>query len=240
MTDIPDTATILRALSPERRQEIVEHLATFITPHKRTLIEQVLDHRTDHLSLVLEDIYQPHNASATIRTCECLGIHNIHIIEIRNRYEVNPDVVMGSVKWVALHRYRTPDHDNTAACIAHLRGQGYRIVATSPHRDGYTPETLPLDQPLAVLFGTEEKGLTEGALSAADTFVRIPMFGFTESFNISVSVAVLFSHLVRRMHAAPDIPWHLTPERRDEIRLQWYRRIVTRSDTIIEEFLKRR
>ncbi len=233
-----DITALLSDLTPRQKQAIIEHLASFITAHKRELVERVLEWRTDHLALVLEDIYQPHNASATIRTCECYGIQNIHIIENRNRYEVNPEVVMGSVKWVTLHRYRTPGIDNTTACITALKQQGYRVVATSPHRDGHTPETLPLGEPLAILFGTEEQGLTAGALAAADLFVRIPMFGFTESLNISVSVAVLFSHLVRRMHAGPGIPWRLTPARREEIRLQWYRRIVKKSDTLIEEFLK--
>ncbi len=216
-----------------------DHLGSFITPHKRELIERVLDHRTDRLTLVLEDIYQPHNASATIRTCECYGIQNIHIIENRNRYEVNPDVVMGSVKWVTLHRYRDPAVDNTAACVARLREQGYRIVATTPHEGGYTPEDLPLDKPVALLFGTEEQGLTATALAAADATLRIPMFGFTESLNISVSVAVSFSHLVRRLHAErPD--WRLDEERRAALRLFWYRRIVKKSAVVAEEFLRSR
>jgi len=229
----------LDTLSTAEREALTAHLATLITPRRRDLIERTLDLRTDHLALALEDIYQPHNASATVRTCECLGIQNIHIIENRNRYEVNPDVVLGSVKWVSLHRYREPGADNTAACVARLRSLGYRIAATSPHRDGCTPETLPIERPLAVLFGTEEKGLTDGALACADLTVRIPMFGFTESFNISVSVAVLFSHLVRRLHAS-DIAWHLAPERRDTLRLQWYRRAVKRGAVIAEEFLRSR
>ncbi|HOW51267.1 MAG TPA: RNA methyltransferase [bacterium] len=216
-----------------------EHLGSFITSHKRDIIERVLDHRTDRLALVLEDIYQPHNASATIRTCECYGIQNIHIIENRNRYEVNPDVVMGSVKWVTLHRYRTPEADNTAACIAQLREQGYRIIATTPHKEGHTPDNLSLDRPVALLFGTEEQGLTSGALAAADTTLRIPMFGFTESLNISVSVAVTFSHLVRRLHAERE-DWRLNDDRRAALRLLWYRRIVKKSELIEEEFLRSR
>ena len=216
-----------------------EHLGSFITSHKRELIERVLDHRTDRLTLVLEDIYQPHNASATIRTCECYGIQNIHIIENRNRYEVNPDVVMGSVKWVSLHRYREPTVDNTAACVAELREAGYRIIATTPHEGGYTPENLPLDRPVALLFGTEEKGLTSVALAAADATMRIPMFGFTESLNISVSVAVSFSHLVRRLHAERS-DWRLDDQRRAALRLHWYRRIVKQSGVIAEEFLRPR
>ena len=234
------TLSPLDTLPREEKRAVTEYLAPFVTPHKREIIEQVLDFRTDYLALVLEDIYQPHNASATIRTCECFGIQNIHIIENRNRYEVNPDVVLGSVKWVTLHRYREPGTENTAICISRLRELGYRIAATSPHRDGYTPETIPLDKPLAVLFGTEEQGLTPAALAASECTIHIPMFGFTESLNISVSVAVIFSHLIRRLHANPHISWRLSPDRRDEIRLQWYRRIVKRSDTLIEEFLRKR
>lgn len=223
-------------LDAATRRALVEHLGSFVTDHKKALIERALAERTDHLALALEDIYQPHNASACLRTCECLGVQNIHIVEGRNRYEVNPEVVMGSVKWLTLHRYREPDRDNTAACVSRLKEIGYRVIATSPRADGYAPEDLPLDRPAAILFGTEEQGLSAGALAAADGSLRIPMYGFTESLNISVSVAVVFSHLMRRLRAS-DVPWRLGDERREELRLTWYRRVVSRSAAIEEAFL---
>jgi len=221
------------------RRALIEHLGSFVTDHKKNMMDQVLAERTDHLALVLEDIYQPHNASACLRTCECLGVQNIHIIEGRNRYEVNPDVVMGSVKWLTLHRYREPGRDNTAACISRLRELGYRVVATSPRADGYTPEDLPLDRPAAILFGTEEMGLSTGALAEADLSLRIPMYGFTESLNISVSVAVVFSHLMRRLRAS-GVPWRLSEKHREELRLAWYRKVISRSADIEKAFLAAR
>lgn len=218
------------------RRALTEHLGTFVTDHKKELMERVLAERTDHLALALEDIYQPHNASACLRTCECLGVQNVHIIEGRNRYEVNPEVVMGSVKWLTLHRYREPDRDNTSACVSRLRELGYRVIATSPRADGYTPDDLPLDRPAAILFGTEEQGLSADALATADGSLRIPMFGFTESLNISVSVAVIFSHLMRRLRAS-GVSWQLSDERREQLRLAWYRKVVSRSAEIGDAFL---
>ncbi len=223
-------------LDAATRRALTAHLGSFVTDHKRDLIEHALAERTDHLALALEDIYQPHNASACLRTCECFGVQNIHIIEGRNRYEVNPDVVMGSVKWLTLHRYREPDRDNTAVCISRLRELGYQVIATSPRADGYTPDDLPLDRPAAILFGTEEMGLSTGALADADLSLRIPMYGFTESLNISVSVAVALSHLMRRLRAS-DVSWRLSEERREALRLAWYRKVVSRSAAIEDAFL---
>ena len=202
-------------------------LSQFITDERKQRFEDVLDYRTRHLTVVLEDIFQPHNASAVLRSCDLRGIQDIHIVENNYQYDVNPDVVLGSTKWLDLYHYNEKEF-NTPAAFEHLHNKGYKIVATCPHRDDFTPDTLPLDQPIALVFGTEKLGLSDYAVENADMHVRIPMFGFTESYNISVSAALLLYSLTNRLHVSSDIDWHLSEVERNELRLQWTRRTLSR------------
>ncbi len=210
-----------------RDKKLLEFLYDFITVERKQRFEDVLAYRTRHVTVVLEDIYQSHNASAVLRSCDLTGVQDVHIIENRNVYDINPDIVVGSTKWLNLHKYNELDF-NTPEVFDRLHAKGYRIAATCPHRDDFTPDTLPLDKPVALVFGTEKVGLTDYAISHADMHVRIPMFGFTESFNISVSAALLMHTLTNRLHASADIDWKLTDEEKDELRLEWTRNTLSR------------
>ncbi|MDD4086144.1 MAG: RNA methyltransferase [Bacteroidales bacterium] len=218
-------------------QKLLNFLLEYITPERKAKFDEVLNRRTRHLTVVLEDIFQPHNASAVLRSCDLTGVQDVHIIENNYVYDINPDVVVGSTKWLNLHKYNEQPN-NTIQAFEALRSKAYRIVATSPHRDGYTPETLPLDKPLALVFGTEKTGLSDYALEHADDFVRIPMVGFTESFNISVSAALLLYTLSRRLHNS-DIRWQLSCDEKDELLLQWCRNTIRRVEVLEETFRKR-
>lgn len=210
-----------------RDKAYLEFLSQFISEERKVRFEEVLANRTRHITVVLEDIFQPHNASAVLRSCDLTGVQNVHIIENNFTYDINPDVVMGSNKWLDVRRYNELDF-NTPVVLEQLKAKGYQIVATCPHRDNFTPETLPLDQPVALVFGTEKTGITDYVMEHADRFVRIPMVGFTESFNISVSAALLVYTLTRRLHESTDIDWHLSAEEKDEIRLEWSCRTLNR------------
>lgn len=220
-----------------RDAAMLEFLTPFITDERRQRFEEILDFRTRHITVVLEDIFQPHNASAVLRTCDLRGIQDVHIVENNNHYDVNPDVVLGSTKWLNLNYYES-NAFNTPEAYERLHEQGYKIVATCPHRDDFTPETLPLDQPIALVFGTEKLGLSDYAVEHADMHVRIPMYGFTESYNISVSAALLLYSLTNRLHASTDIDWHLTEEERDALRLVWTRRSLQRIRQFDRKFLQ--
>lgn len=205
----------------------LEFLSRFITDERKQRFEQVLAYRTRHITVMLEDIFQPHNASAVLRSCDLTGVQDIHIVENSYTYDINPDVVMGSTKWLDIHRYNELEF-NTPSAIEYLKERGYQIVATCPHRDDFLPETLPLDQPVALVFGTEKTGITDYVMEHADRFVRIPMYGFTESYNISVSAALLVYSLTQRLHGMTEVDWHLTEEEKDEVRLEWSRRTLNR------------
>ena len=213
-------------MSP-RDKALLDFLYQFITDDRKQRFEEVLMWRTRHVTVVLEDIFQPHNASAVLRSCDLTGIQDIHIIENNYTFDVNPDVVMGSTKWLDIHRYNELDF-NTPTVFDKLHEKGYQIVATCPHQNDFSPETLPLDHPIALFFGTEKTGLTDYVLEHADKYVQIPMYGFTESYNISVSAALLVYTLTRRLHEMNDVDWHLSEEEKEEVRLEWARRTLNR------------
>jgi len=219
----------------DRRLEITEFLSSFITDHKRELIESVLAQRTNYITIALEDIYQPHNASAVVRTADCFGIQKVHIIEGRNKYDTNPQVLRGSEKWVDIVKYE--DHENnTKSCFDNLKAQGFSLIGTTPHKDGVSLADFNLNQPMALIFGTEETGLSDYARQHVDGFIRIPMYGFTESFNLSVSAAICLYQLMNQLHKS-NFDYLLGDEQKIDLRLSWYKKVVRRSDALINEYL---
>jgi tRNA (guanosine-2'-O-)-methyltransferase len=219
----------------ETKRRLLEHLEPMITEMRKERFAEVLRNRTRFITIVLEDIFQPHNASAVLRTCDCFGVQDVHIIENKNRYEVNPDVALGSSKWLSLYKYSRGE-DNTSACLARLKEQGYRIIAATPRKDDFTPHSLPVRSKFALLFGTELYGLSDTAIRMADSFVRIPMFGFTESFNISVSAAILLHTLTGRIRQERT-GWQLSEEEMLDVRLEWAMNSLRRAGIIASEFL---
>lgn len=214
---------------------LIEYLSSFVTPERLAKMDRVLADRTRYITAVIEDIYQPHNASAVLRSCDCFGIQDVHIIENRNTYRVNPGVELGTAQWLTLHRYRDGD-DNTPAAIDRLRSAGYRIVATTPHTDQQSLDEFPLTEgPVALLFGNELEGLSTTALELADEHLVIPMFGFVESLNISVSAAVTFHTLTGRLRGG-DLPYHLSDDERRHVLLGWLRNSIGRIEALEREY----
>lgn len=216
-------------------REVIEFLSTFITDHKKDLMEEVLAKRTNYITVALEDIYQPHNASAVVRTADCFGIQNVHIIEGRNQYDVNPQVLKGSEKWVNIVKYEGTGN-NTKQCFDKLRTNGFKLVGTTPHVTGHDLPNYEIDQPIALIFGTEETGLSEYAMDQVDDFIRIPMVGFTESFNLSVSAAICLYQLTSSLNQS-ELSWTLDESEKEEIRLNWYKKVVRRSESLIKEHI---
>jgi tRNA (guanosine-2'-O-)-methyltransferase len=217
---------------------VFAHLSQFVSDHKKECISRVLDHRTRQLTVVLEDIYQSQNASAVIRTCECMGLQDVHIVENKTKYSINPRVLKGANKWIDIRKYASRDTDNTIACIDQLKSEGYRILVTDPSADGTSISDIDVStNKYALLFGNELRGVSKQALENCDVKVRIPMYGFTESLNISVSVAICLNTLVTKMHLSGQ-SFGLTSSEKEDIQLRWYRKIVRKSSIIEQEFLR--
>ncbi|RLD45999.1 MAG: TrmH family RNA methyltransferase [Bacteroidetes bacterium] len=219
----------------ENKKKLREYLFGFISDNKRNLFEKNILNRTRHLTVVLENIYQPHNASAVLRSCDIFGIQDVHIIENSNKYKLSEQVAMGSSKWLNMYKYNTAE-DNTIDCFNKLRAKGYKIVATTPHEKDVMLDEMPLEQKTALVFGTELNGLSDVALENADAYVKIPMYGFTESFNISVSAALSMFHLSEKIRKS-DIDWQLSEEEIVDIHINWAKGVIKKSDLIVEDYI---
>jgi len=217
--------------------QLLSFLKQYVSDNHQEAIEQKLASRTNFLTIVLEDIYNPHNANAVVRSCECFGIQQLHIIEERNEFQLSPNVLQGSSKWIDLKRYKEPGKKNILVCYEELRKNGYRIVATKPNPDSVSVKNMEISKPVALVFGTELNGLTESAIAEADEMVHIPMFGFTENFNISVSAALCMYEILGQIRSS-DVPWQLEEKEKCNIRLDWHRKSVQRIDLLEEEFNK--
>ena len=215
--------------------ELLAYLESFLTEARREKIETVLAQRSDFLRVVVEDLFQPHNASAVMRSCEGFGVQHMHVIENRHAFAPNREIALGSAQWITLHRHRDPATDNTGACLTELKAQGYRIVATALRADAVPLEEIPIDRPLALVFGTEKEGVSERVLELADATTIIPMFGFTQSFNISVSAAICLAELMRRIRAQrPD--WHLRETEKAVLRERWIRQSLKAPESLERRF----
>jgi len=224
--------------NPEYQSRLYSLLSQFVSNHKKQFVEKVLDHRTRYVTVVLENIYQSQNASAVIRTCECMGLQDVHVIEDTAKYQLNVRVLKGSDKWISLQRYRNKNINNTEACFNRLKSDGYRILLADPSEDGVSIDEIQVKSgKMALVFGNELRGVSDYAVQNCDQKIRIPMFGFTESLNISVSVAICLNTILSKLRLS-DLPIGLTEEEKQIIRLHWFKKIVRRSDILEREFLR--
>ena len=221
----------------KQKQDLIRFLETVMKEDRIKLIGKNVNERTRYVTVVLENIFQPQNASAVMRSCDCFGVQDLHVIENSNEYELNPDVVMGSSKWVDLKRYNSKD-ENTLDTINSLKKEGYRIVATTPHtNDVLLPDFDLTKGKSAFFFGTELTGLSDVVMDNADEFVKIPMYGFTESFNISVSASLVLNHLASALRCS-DVDWELTEDEKLNLKLEWYMKSVKSGEKMLNRFKK--
>ena len=216
--------------------QLTAYLRDFITEERWQKVNQVLQQRTRHISVVLEDIYQPHNASAVLRSCDGFGIQDIHVIENKNRFDASSEVTIGADQWITLKRHNAEGVDNTIACINELKEKGISVIATTPHEEDQALNDLDISKPLALVFGTELEGVTETVLQHADGFVKIPMYGFSESFNISVSAAICLYDLTTRLRSS-DIEWSLSEEEKEILRYEWVKSSIKAGEQLVKRFL---
>jgi tRNA (guanosine-2'-O-)-methyltransferase len=220
------------------RKNLTQYLEKLLTDERRTLLRKILENRTRHITVVVEDLYQTQNISAVMRSCECVGIQDIHIVEGENDFHIHKVVAMGADKWLTIKHY-PKDSDPMLTCINELKAKGYTIVATLPDDNSCFLEDLPLEKPVAFLFGTELTGLSKEAIAAADKTVKIPMHGFTTSFNISNSVAIIISHCIEKLRKS-QIYWQLSEEEKDELLFDWVQKSINKPELIIKRYLDER
>jgi len=208
----------------------LEFLENILTENRKERFLQVLSKRTNHFTIAMEDIFQLHNTSAVMRSCEVFGIQQLNVIEERYTKSIDKEIAMGAQKWVDVNRF-----ESISGCISNLKNKGYQIIATTPHQDDCELDDFDISKPSAFFFGTERDGLSEEVLQNADGFLKIPMSGFTESLNISVSAAIIIQNLMSRLHKS-SIKWQLSEEEILEKRLQWAKNTIKDIKRIEERY----
>ncbi len=211
-------------------KDYVTYLENFVTDKRRETFRNILEMRTRFLTVVLEDLYQMHNISAVVRSCDIFGIQDVHIIQEKYQTKLSHGIAKGAEKWLSIHNYK-----NTREAIQKLKSKGYQIVATTPHTDAlYLPDFMP-DRKSAFFFGVEKDGLSEEVLSQADIHLKIPMYGFTESFNISVAAAlILYDSTQKLRHSGLD--WKLTADEKMELYQEWLEKTIKSIDSIKKKY----
>lgn len=211
-------------------EKLLNYLEGYLTDNRKTLFHKVLDQRTRHFTVVLEDIYQQHNASAVVRSCDIFGIQDIHVIENKYVNKVSRHVAKGSQKWLSFHRYKQ-DTDNTDACLQNLRDQGYQIVATTPHNESCLLQDFDITKKSAFVFGVEKEGVSDKIMEEADGYLKIPMVGFTESLNISVAAAIILQDITAKLRNS-NVEWGLTSDEKKHLYSEWVEKTIKNVEKI--------
>ena len=213
-------------------QELLTYLEGFLTENRKEGFLRVLKNRTKHFTIAMEDVYQLHNTSAVMRSCEVFGVQELNVIEQKFGKRIDSEIAMGAQKWVDVNRF-----NNVQSCIDAKRAQGYQIIATTPHNDSCMLHEFDISKPSAIFFGTEKNGLSEEVIEQADGFIKIPMVGYTESLNISVSAALVIQDITNRMRHS-EVNWQLTEEEILEKRLDWTRKTIKDIEYIEKLFVE--
>ncbi len=208
----------------------LNYLENFLTENRKQRFLDVLKTRTNHFTVVVEDVFQLHNTSAVMRSCEVFGIQKLNIIEQRFGKSIDKQIAMGAQKWVDIQSFET-----VSDCIKTLKTSGYQIIATTPHEHDCLLDDFDISKPAALFFGTERDGLSDEIMQNADGFIKIPMVGFTESLNISVSAAIIIQNLTERLRKS-EINWQLTDNEIFNKRLEWAKNTIKDIKRIEERY----
>jgi len=218
-------------------KELKEFMFQFLTDEKIRRFNDIVDQRTRHITVVLEDVYQAQNTNAVLRSCECFGVQDVHLIQNKYEFEIVQDVSLGSAKWLNIKQYKE-EGDNTLACFELLKKQGYKIICASPHENEVDLNEINIDQKTAFVIGSELEGISSIAKDNCDGFMKIPMVGFTESLNLSNCSAVIFQHLTNRLRKT-NINWQLTEDEKTAILIEWCFEVTGRRDLLLDYFLSK-
>jgi len=214
-------------------EKLVTYLESYLTDNRRARFQSVLSQRTKHFTVATEDVYQLHNTSAVMRSCDVFGVQELHVIEEVNVKRIDREIAMGAQKWVDLVR-----HHSTKEAIQAIKEQGYQIVATTPHTKHSVLHDFDITKKSCFFFGRETEGLSDDVLEKADCFLKIPMVGFTESLNISVSAAIILQHVTAKLKQS-NIAWQLSEKEMLEKRYDWCAKTIKSIDQILERYKNR-
>ena len=215
-------------------KDLQNYLEGFVSETRMKRIKEVVSNRTRHVTIILEDIWQAQNASAAIRTSEAMGLQELHIIKNGDGYKINKQVVKGANKWIEINKYS--NHlNNTETCLKQLKDRGFKIVATVPAENSQLLTNLDVNCKTAFVFGSEKNGVSNDVLNLCDSKISIPMFGFTESYNISVSVAISLFHVIHELKKQ-NINYKLSEVEQNDLLHKWTKQSIKKCELLVQEF----
>lgn len=211
----------------------IDYLSGFMLEQRFQILKNVVDHRTNYVTVCLENIFHSQNASAILRTSEAFGVQKVHVIETICDFTPHVNIVKGADKWIDIYNHTQPNA--TEIVVGRLKANGYRIVATSPHRSGVCCEDFDVTKgKIALFFGTEKTGISDTLTSLADEFITIPMYGFMESLNVSVASAITLQSLTKKLHDS-SLDWQLSEDERLVLLNRWVKSSVKDSARILQK-----
>ncbi len=228
----------MTSYSAEERDYLLLKLVPFLTEHKQQLFQKILNYRTRHFVVAAEDISHERNAGAMMRTCDCFGIQDFHLIENNHSKKATHFMAKGAEKWISKSVYDR-DEESALKCISALKANGYRIVATTPHAQQNALQDFDISSKAAFFFGSEDPGVSHLVEENADEFLTVPIYGFTESYNVSVATALILQHVTRKLHLS-DVSWQLTENEKQDLLLEWTMKSVRSSELLVKRFLAER
>lgn len=228
--------SIVDSLSVAEREKLLQELQPYLTSERNERFDEVLRYRTEHFAIGIEDVFQEHNAGALLRTCDCFGIQNAHVIERINALKVSKTISKGADKWIDRHYYRSEDAVTEMIEASHQLG--YQVVATTPHTNDVSLPDFDISTPSVFVFGAEKHGISDAMVAQADAFLKIPMVGFTESFNVSVAAALILNDVTTRLRRS-DLDWQLKDDRKTALKLEWTINTLPKGLKFTEELMKR-
>jgi tRNA (guanosine-2'-O-)-methyltransferase len=195
-----------------------------MTDRRRQIVDTVLAQRQPDLTVLAERLHKPRNFSAIVRTCDAVGINEVHAVPGDDGLSIHWKTSQGAEKWVRVRR-----HASLPAACAHLRERGFQLVAAHPDEKAADYRDIDYTVPTALLVGTELFGVSEAGLAQSDLQITIPMKGMTRSLNVSVACAIVLYEALRQRDAAGMYGVDRLPaELRDELRFEWLQPRLTR------------
>ena len=190
----------------------------FLEPERKARIDAVVANRTRTLTVVMEAFCDPQNVNAVLRTCEAFGVQELHAVEGPMKpYDRNKKISQNADKWLDVRRW-----SSTRECLGHLKAEGYAIYVTHLDEGSRPLAALPFAGKVALVFGSEHRGVSEDALALADASYVIPMRGFVQSLTGSVAAAISIATAVERREAERGRHGDLSPEEAHALRERFY------------------
>jgi len=190
-----------------------------MTPERQERLLSVLNKRQNDITVVLENVFDPHNISAVMRTCDAVGVQDIYVLntKIPRHKKWGAKSSSSAAKWLSIHQYT-----DAQECFAALRRNYKLILTTHLSSDAVSLHSIDFTQPIALVFGNEHSGVSDEIRALADGNFIIPQTGIIKSLNISVACAVtLYEALRQKTEAGHYAQRRLEPERFDKLLQEW-------------------